>query len=379
MEFNKRVLMKFRLQKRSSGVALIIVMISIFVLAAMAAFLSYSMKVESRLSVDSSADRQMVWLGRSGVELARWVLVQEDSLANQQYDALNQIWAGGSGSPAESNSVLSGIDLTHYSVGDGVISVKIVDLERYGNINTADSAMLHQALTIMGVQDPTEISIVSDSIQDWVQPGDIPRVAGAKNEYYQGFNPPYNCKEAPMDDISELLLIKGIWDHREIYSGGRATDDQPAAFQQHQLGFEAPAGQAPNYPFGLKDLFRPFSTGRININTADQNVLQLIPGVDATVAGELIKLRSGPDGADGTEDDTPFNNAGGALQSAGDNNPAAANYVTTRSSTFEVTVTAQLPGIPSRDYKAILFRNGRNVDVVSFYWDNEGTAAAKSD
>jgi hypothetical protein len=218
---------------------------------------------------------------------------------------------------------------------------------------------------------------VSDSIQDWVQAGDMPRIAGAKDEYYQGLPTPYNCKEAPMDDLSELLLVKGIWDHPEIYWGGAATNHPGPSFQHH-LGF-GNAGEAPNYPFGLVDLFTPFSSGRININTADANVapgeakvLQLIPGVDSNVADTILKMRRGPDGVDGTEDDTPIpdTRVAVALQGAGDNNPLAGNFATGRSATFKVTVTAQI-GPYKRDFNAILYRQpgSRDVRVVRFYWN----------
>ncbi len=65
-------------------------------------------------------------------------------------------------------------------------------------------------------------------------------------------------------------------------------------------------GRFPIIRSGLKDIFTPFSSGKININTADANVLQMIPGVDNIIADNIIKLRAGPDGVDGTEDDTPF-------------------------------------------------------------------------
>ena len=48
----------------------------------------------------------------------------------------------------------------------GTVSLKITDLERKANINTANTAELQQALTVMGV-DADDISVVSDSIQDW--------------------------------------------------------------------------------------------------------------------------------------------------------------------------------------------------------------------
>jgi general secretion pathway protein K len=344
-----------------AGVALIVVMIAIFVLAMMAAIFAFSMKVETKLAQNSGSEEQLLWLGRSGVEYARWILAQQASIPGEPYDALNQVWAGGTG---ETNGALAGISLDNYPVGDGTVSLKIIDLERFANINTASTTGLQQALTLMGV-DADGISVVSDSILDWVQPGDLPRIAGAKNDYYQGLNPPYNCKEAPVDDLSELLLVRGVTP--AMYYGGMDAGETPSPFH-HKLGFGNSPGQAPDYPFGLKDLFTPFSTGRININTADTNVLQLIPGVDAAIADTIVQQRAGTDGAEGTEDATPIRNPAAALQSAGDNNPQAANSVTTRSSTFEVQVTAQAGGY-SRKYIAILLRNsGTDIQVLDFYW-----------
>src|ERR1039457_5173904 len=219
----------------------------------------------------------------------------------------------------------------------------------------------------MGV-DASESNVVSDAIKDWIRT-DGPQPAGAKSDYYQGLAVPYYAKEAPIDDLSELLLVKGILDHPEIYWGGSATNHEPAQFQ-HKLGFGTAPGQIPDYPFGLKDIFTPFSTGKININTADANVLQMIPGVDAAMADAIIKQRAGPDGADGTEDDMPFRGPGD-LARTGLSGPAlqqASQLCTTSSSTFEVHVTAQL-GDYKREFVAILARtSGTVIQVLSFYW-----------
>jgi type II secretory pathway component PulK len=361
--------MKIHPRRNSDGIALIMVMCAIFVLSALAAELTLSMKVETRLAQNANSEQQMLWLGRSGVEYARYILSQELAIPNQPYDALNQKWAGGSGSLAESNSVLSSLSLDNYPVGEGTVSIKIIDLERKVNINTASDAMIQQALTLMGV-DANDISVVSDSILDWIDSDDLPRAAGAKSDYYQGLAVPYYAKNAPIDDLSELLLVRGILDHPEIYWGGAATNHEPAQFQ-HKLGLGTAPGQIPDYPFGLTNIFTPFSTGKINVNTADENVLQMIPGVDNVIAENIIKLRSGPDGVEGTEDDTPFQDPGAALQNAGLASPLAsqaAAVCTVRSATFEVHVFAQFSQY-KREYVAILARNsGTDIQVLSFYW-----------
>jgi type II secretory pathway component PulK len=365
----KSLLMEATPRHNSDGMALIMVMCAIFVLSALAAGFALSMKVETKLAQNANSEQQLLWLGRSGVEFACYILSQHPP--GEPWDSLNQKWAGGSGSLAESNSVLSSISLDNYPVGDGTVSIKIIDLERKVNINTAvnsaNSQLIQQALILMGV-DASEINVVSDSIKDWIRT-DGPQPAGAKSDYYQGLAVPYYAKEAPIDDLSELLLVKGILDHPEIYWGGSATNHEPAQFQ-HKLGFGTAPGQIPDYPFGLKDIFTPFSTGKININTADANVLQMIPGVDAAMAEAIIKQRAGPDGADGTEDDMPFRGPGD-LARTGLSGPAlqqASQLCTTSSSTFEVHVTAQL-GDYKREFIAILARtSGTVIQVLSFYW-----------
>jgi len=350
------------------GMALVIVMCAVIMLGFLAAAFAAAMKVETRLSINSNNDPRLNWLGQSGVQLASWVVAQEASIPNEPYDSLNQYWAGGAGSAGESNSVLAGVKLDNYPIGEGTVTVKMTDMERFANINTADTPELQQALTLMGV-DADSISVIADSIQDWIDNDDMPRIAGGESDYYQGMNPPFNAKNAPIDDMSELLLMKGIREHPEIFWGGSASNLPPSAIH-HQLGFGHAPGQPANYPFGLNDLFTPYSNGRININTANANTLQLIPGVDANVAASILQMRAGPDGADGTEDDTPFQSVN-QLVTAGVNSSVVAQmsrYCSVRSATYKVTVTAKI-GASTRDFNAILYRNGRNVQVVSFYWN----------
>ena len=349
-------------QARTHSFALIVALLAIFVLSANAALLWYSMQVDMKLAGQSNDEPHLLWLGRSGVELGRYVLAQEANIPSEPYDALNQLWAGGPGGPGETNGVLTGIDLSHFQIGDGWVSITMVDEERYANINTATPQLLNQALTTMGV-DANDIPVVSDSVLDWVQTGDNPRLSGAKNSYYQSLNPPYYCKEAPMDDISELLLVKGVT--KDMYDGDSG--------QQHSVapkGFNRSPFEAPSYVFGLKDVFTPFSDGRININTADANVLQLIPGVDEPTAEAIIKAREGPDGDNGG-DATPFKSVGEVQRAGGISAEASANinqYCDVHSHTFRVNVTAHY-GNSSRNYVAVVWRNTPlDIRIVSFYW-----------
>jgi general secretion pathway protein K len=341
--------MKIALHHRSDGMALVMVMCAIVVLSILAAAFALSMKVETRLAQNAGYEEQFLWMGVSGVQRAAWILAQE----NCPYTSLNQKWANGLGDPCDTNGPLADVSLDNYPVGEGTVSISIIDLERWVNINTANTPTLQQALTLME-RDPNDIAVVSDSILDWINPGDAPRVAGAKSDYYQGLTPPYFAKEAPIDDLSELQLIKGVTP--EIYSG-HAPDQQPDVFH-HKLGLGAAPGQNFGNGLGLTNFFTPFSNGRININTADRNVLQMIPGVNAAMADAIINQRA----------DTPFQNVGQLTAFTGLNPQQIGLPCDVRSSTYEVLVTAQL-GDYKRVYVAILARTaGTDFQIVRFYW-----------
>ena len=345
-------------QNSKNGIALIVVMIAVFVLSLLAGAFAYSMKVESKLALNSNNQADLEWIGRSGVEYARWMLGQT---MNCPYDSLNQKWAGGPGGTCDTNGPLAEASLENIPVGDGFFSVKIIDLERKVNVNTADQATLDQVMRVVGGDANVGPAIV-DGILDWIDRDDNTHVNGAESDYYQGLTPPYNAKNGPIDDLSELLLIKGVRENPEIYSSDYANVQRVDRF-----GNEIPPRE---FAAHLVDVFTPISMGRININTADSIVLQAIPGVDEAIAAQIIRIRSGPDGADGTDDDTPFANVGelasvGIPQTAA---PAMQRYCTVRSATFEVIVTAQIGVANPKKYHAILGRNNqRDIQILSFY------------
>jgi hypothetical protein len=259
--------------------------------------------------------------------------------------------------------------------------------------------VLQKALTIVGVTDAGLASTIEDSILDWCNQNSTSGLSGAKDNYYATLNPPYYCKDGPIDDLSELLLIKGM--SPEIYFGSNASNHPVSAYQQHGGGaFDQPAGgngarsmhgnnDEPVYQIGLTNLFSPMG-GKLNINTASALTLQLIPGMDESAAARIIQQRSGPDGIDGTDDDAPFQNIGeinsglpGGLPGGGQpgNVPGAppagiaaqglAAYIDVKSYVFDVQVLAEINGY-KRIYHGIIGRDtgtGQQLKCVKFYWE----------
>jgi general secretion pathway protein K len=359
--------------KRSSerGIALIIVMIAIFVLAALAWKFAAYMKVETTLARNANHEAELEWLGRSGVEYARYVISMEGQCA--PFDSLNQVWAGGSSDPCATNGPLAEVQ-REVQLGEhkGSFTWKITDLESKWNINSTAAPggerILDQALVLMGV-DAGELPSLTGAIIDWIDPDDKTHLEGAENDYYHGLNPPYDAKNGPIDDMSELLMVRGITP--ELYWGGVSTNHPPGAIQQSFNRNGQPVA-APSYPFGLVDLFTPVSAGRININTASAEVLQVVPGVDPAMAAAIVAGRQGDDDGSGMLGPYPTVEA---IRRIPEVSPAAMNalrqFCGTTSSTFQVQVDAKIDKY-TRQFVAVIRRNDRrnprDIQILTFYW-----------
>jgi general secretion pathway protein K len=348
-----------------SGIALIMVLMVITVLGVIAFGFAKAMSVEVKLARNASFDTEREWLGRSGVEFARYILAQHLTVPNEgNYDALNQKWAGG---PMATNDILAALSLENNVVGAGSFSIKIIDLERYYNINLADDVALRLAMDVAGV-DPTVSSEVVDCILDWRDTDDNTMLNGAESDYYLSLSPPYMAKDGPIDDIEELLHIKGVTPEMFYGPGGPNGGALPSGGRIGPPGTPQPDVIS---VVGLKDMFTPISARVININTASAYVLRLVPGIDENVAQSIITTRAGLDGVEGTEDDTPFKSVGEIASVPGFSAQGAQNMArlfSTRSVTFQVNVTVSLN---NKQYEmvALLRRNDqRDVKVLMQYW-----------
>lgn len=369
--------MKITFCKQPSGIALIIVMIVVVVLGILAGGFAYSMKVETKLARNASFEPDLDWLGRSGVELAKYIIASESGGPFGQVDSLKKYWAGG---PGETNDYVTTIPLKNHPIGSGVVDITIVDNDRKLNINMADKVMLQEALTYIGVEDGALVSTIVDSIMDWRDRDNSPGISGAESDDYTsnpnfGY-PPYIAKNGPIDDMTELLMVRGVTP--AIFWGSKA-----GTYSTLQKRRGRP--EEPVYAMGLVDIFTAVSGGRLNINTVDDRVFQALPGVDAIMAEQLLRVRKGLDGQDGTPDDTPLPNPGalggggfpGALGpppgAGGAGGPpmnplqALSQYLAVRSLVFEVTVDARFGNLRRR-YVALLRRNGpKDIQTLNMY------------
>lgn len=353
-------------QERAFAILIVLILLSILI-ATVGGFV-FAVRIESHLASRAQMESQLLWMGLSGVELAKFILAESIRITSGNHTSLNQIWAGGPGEPEETNGPLSQIQLTNIPCGGGRISIKLIDLERFANINRADPILLSRAFQIIGL-DLHAATVAVDSILDWIDPDDNPRPNGVESDFYLRQPFPYTSKNGPVDDLGELIFVHGL--SPEMVWGALPpiiTDPFATFFAKQNFIASSPK-------VGLAALFTPISSGLININTASPLVLQLLPGVDEQLAHTIQLIRAGPDGIEGTEDDRPFISlaelTSGAIPGLPPPEVVATwrNFITVQSRTFSLQATVKL-GRVSRTYYAILIRlNPMLIETVAFWWD----------
>ena len=326
--------MTLRLAKRDRGITLIIVMIMVAALTVIVTGFAYSMRVETKLARNTRFNPDMDWLGRSGVELARYLLSKR-APGEERMDALHQKWAGGPCRlPTDATDELEPweeLDMTNVKLGNGTFSIKITDMERKLNINSAPEPLLRYILEMHGGVDATDVDIFIDSLRDWMDPDENPGLNGAESDFYLSEYPPYYSKNGPLDHITELKLVQGF-------------KDQPSIYNVFAKNFTAISG------------------GLINVNTASAQVLELLPGMDPFIADEIVMYRAGPDG--------PYrspNQIGAVLEPFGMDPGSIQQFLATESATFEVEITAKI-GTQQRKYISLLRRlSPQDIRILYFH------------
>lgn len=204
------------------GYVIFAVLIVVVVLSLVAYRFADSMTGEYRAGVRSNDNAQAKLAAVSGLHYAAAVLSDRATF----YEELD-------GNPFDNPDIFEEFDL---AAAGGVAnpgkqacfsirSVALIDggtyEQRFGvideggklNINSLIAIdpkgdLLYNALMkLPGMSDHPE---VADAIVDWVDADDVARPSGAETGYYQSLSPSYKAKNAPLNSLDELLLVKGV-------------------------------------------------------------------------------------------------------------------------------------------------------------------------
>ena len=241
----------------------------LFFLSALALAINAYVIPQINLSAKIKNRAEIFYLANAGVEKAMAFIANDKT---PQYDALMEF---GLNDEKEFKEVKLGdgfFSVVSHSGDDSEIRYGLTDEESKININRAPYDVLRRFFEGTVGLLPLQADTVAASILDWREPGDLPRLNGAKNNYYQMQNPEYNCKNGNFEVLEELLLVKGM--DEDIFNQ-------------------------------VKDKLTVYGEGAININTAQKFAL-LSLGFSDRVSDKIIAFRNGDDGLAGTSDDNYF-------------------------------------------------------------------------
>ncbi|MCX5692483.1 MAG: type II secretion system protein GspK [Candidatus Omnitrophica bacterium] len=260
----------------SRGSILIISLWSISLLSIFSVILAYGVRQEAMLVKRLDENDKLSFILEAGAQKA--FLEFKKASEGTVCDCLKDAW---NNDPAAFKDVMIGegvIDFfyDHINEDSGSLEARygIVDENRKININKADAQVLERLFQLALGFDEMSSQELAASIIDWRDADSmlsIP-IGSAENSYYRDSAYPYEAKNADIESIDELLLVKGM--------GSDILEK-------------------------LRGYITIYGAGRINVNTASKTVL-LALGLSKDMADIIISFRSGKDKLDGTVDDNIF-------------------------------------------------------------------------
>jgi general secretion pathway protein K len=274
--------------KNHRGIALLVTLSVMTVLVA--ASLEYNRRVRFELISSAAARDQltMTEMAKAGMQVAMAILAKDKT--DNDTDTLMDDWAD----PVKIEEVLR-----DFPFEDGRLSLLIrdelgkiqvnalVNFPEGRQFNEPQRRLWERFLQYFGdrkelkldLKDDNDPAAIINSLKDWLDSGDddaITGLSGAESSYYESRDPPYPARNGPVQDLDELLLVKGITP--ELFYGRPEIPGISSYLTVHG----ATPGEGTGFTF----------PGRINIATAELPVLfALVPAENNDLVETLDELR----------------------------------------------------------------------------------------
>ena len=123
--------------------------------------------------------------------------------------------------------------------------------------------------------DAESAETLTDSIADWIDANDQPRPHGAERDYYVALHNPHFPFNRPLDDLDDLLLVRGAEELEHVRPDWR-------------------------------EFFTLYGDGTIDVHRASAEMLAALFDVTPSEISRFMSARLGPDGLANTIDDPHF-------------------------------------------------------------------------
>ena len=241
------------------GTVLIVTMWILVALTGMLLVFAGAMRVEGDCSANHAARQQAAAIESGAIQ---YVLANLDGLQGRV--------------PTETDMPCRGI-----RIGDGAFWVLRPDLEDgrdeiYGVVDEGSKVDLNSASVAMLSALPDVTPEIAAAVVDWRDADSDLTVGGAESEYYLLLPGPHECKNAPLETVGELLLVKLA--SNELLFGEDANRNGRLDRNEDDAGeTDPPDNRDGKLDAGLFDLITVYSaepntsasgTPRINVNQA---------------------------------------------------------------------------------------------------------------
>ena len=238
------------------GIALILVLLMVSIIVALTIQLNRSQRSEIYEAANLSDGIRLRYVAQSAFYAGEAILLTDKNA----FDALTEDWAKTEMLALKSEGLFDNASFRLLIEDEGG-KIPINRLISGNAYNTQIHELLLRLLTGPQFRLPQkQAEELSDAIKDWIDADDEVTGNGVEGRYYAGLDRPYAAKNAPLDCIEELLMVKGV--SRGLFYGTRETA-------------------------GLAQCLTVFSDGKININTAPKAVLR---SLSVEMTDEAVKL-----------------------------------------------------------------------------------------
>lgn len=186
--------------KNEKGMVLLVVLMIITLLAVLLTEFSFSTLVDLRLTETFRDSTRAYYLARGGVTVGRMFLKMDTNGYDAPHDPA-ELWSQG---------------LPSYPVGGGFVSIQVEDLggklalNRLVNATGPVEVEKNRFMLLCELLDLAEPQILTDSLIDWLDADDEPRTDGAESGYYLQQETAYPAKNAKLETLAELELVRGF-------------------------------------------------------------------------------------------------------------------------------------------------------------------------
>lgn len=264
----KRLAIDRKQATSNRGVALLLALVFIALMAALVFAFLFEMQVDASFAQNQGADFEALLAARSAVVSGMQILAEH--YADVQDTAMPPVDSEMDGSQWSLGVAFTPLNeaTMHASIADEYGKINLNALILYENGVPEPNEPLIEALRHFFLERSDSAYDPVDAILDWLDydDGDSTEPDGAESDYYLSLESPYSCKNGPMDSIEELLLIKGITP--ELYFGNA----------------EEQSGSLPQEPLSEYLTVHGDWEGRVNVNTAREEVISaMIAGHTGTM------------------------------------------------------------------------------------------------